>query len=68
MHYLLCPRCQFKMQVKKHMCPTCGFELPTEEKSPELDKNVLQSKSSVWAKVLGYSQKRDGTQEKPALS
>ncbi len=68
MHYLLCPRCQFKMQVKKHMCPTCGFELPVEEKSSETDKNLSQSKSSVWAKVLGYSQKRDGTQEKPALS
>jgi len=56
------------MQVKKHLCPTCGFELPTEEKSPELEKNVSQSKGSVWAKVLGYSQKRDGSQEKPALS
>jgi len=56
------------MQVKKHMCPTCGFELPVEEKSSETDKNLSQSKSSVWAKVLGYSQKRDGTQEKPALS
>lgn len=68
MHYLLCPRCQFKMPARKHMCSTCGYELPVEEKAPEAS-NQSTSKGSVWAKFLGYGEKRtEQGQEKPALS
>jgi hypothetical protein len=71
MQYILCPRCQFKVPATKHMCQTCGYNLPSVAAtgggtSPERGKL-----SNPFAKMLGMnnsSKQQETTQEKPALS
>ena len=29
MQYFLCPRCQFKVPANKHLCQTCGYQVPS---------------------------------------
>ncbi len=75
MQYLLCPRCQFKVQVTRHLCATCGYKIPSTNppkaiNSAELVSGQSLQKSSLW-QVLGLVPHAKGAKEagrdEPAL-
>ncbi len=75
MQYILCPRCQFKAPLNKHICATCGGSLPTagELISKSQSEVLNEKKPSLWQKVLGGRQinvdtASDSAQEEPVLS
>lgn len=72
MHYILCPRCQFKVPANKHICQTCGFRIPSA--APAGGSNVQSSNKigNPFAKLLKLQnadgKQNDGNQENPVLS
>jgi hypothetical protein len=76
MQYVLCPRCRFRVPMNKHICTTCGFEVPSsrgpqnQEKAPE--KKEART-GSFWQQFFGLpspveEHQNDQGQEEPALS
>ena len=72
MHYILCPRCQFKVPANKHICQTCGFQIPSA--APTNGGNVQSSNKigNPFARLLKLQNQEgkpnEGNQENPALS
>jgi hypothetical protein len=72
MQYYLCPRCNFRVAQNKHVCQTCGLNITAYNSTIASEQDAAPSKpasKNVWARVLGLDGRRkDGGQEKPALS
>jgi hypothetical protein len=72
MQYYLCPRCNFRVAQNKHVCQTCGLNVNAYNSTIAGEQDATTSKpasKNVWARVLGLDGRRkDGGQEKPALS
>lgn len=75
MQYFLCPRCQFKVPANKHLCQTCGYQVPSAATnsgaSPASAFSASRSfkSSNPFAKLLRLQsdESKEPSQEKPAL-
>ena len=60
MQYVLCPRCQFKVPVNKHLCSTCGFVMPVvhpgEQTSGRSTVVISPNKQGFWATLFGVQE------------
>ncbi len=70
MQYFLCPRCNFKVPGNRRSCNTCGYEVPKAAGNAHVEEQsspVLNKKTAVWSKFLGFSQQDSKRDENPAL-
>lgn len=75
MQYILCPRCKFKIQVNRHVCNTCGFDLAELRAkaavNDELGSKTKVQKAGFWHKFFGIQpppeEQKDPGHEEPAL-
>jgi hypothetical protein len=75
MQYFLCPRCQFKVPANKHLCQTCGYQVPSAATnsgaSPASAFSASRAVKSTnpFAKLLRLQsdENKEPSQEKPAL-
>lgn len=69
MHYMLCPRCKFRVALNKHMCSTCGYVVPPPSSvravSDELGPMPKAQKGGFWAKFFGLEPQVDEHTEPP---
>lgn len=76
MHYILCPRCHFRVALNKHLCSTCGYNLSTANNARGVNEELGQGAKAkrgdnFWAKFFGLEppddDRKDPTKEEPAL-
>ena len=78
MQYILCPRCQFRVALNRHLCGTCGLEMPSLKQLQSNAKNCAHEsqvkKSKFWNTLLGLSSSKpvpsgaEHGHEEPALT
>lgn len=73
MLYILCPRCQFKVNVKKQACPTCGFNIHeyvsnNSKKTSNKENTANNLWSKLFKKIVSNPPENNSDEEKHALS
>ncbi len=51
MQYILCPRCSFKVPLKKHLCITCGYVLPKVSPAVNDEPAAKAQRSKLWQMI-----------------
>ncbi len=77
MLYQLCPRCQFKLPAGKHVCLTCGLNVPVSKLNPQLAEETTPAAKAThdaastgvggfWRSLLGLDHNDSDKKESKA--
>lgn len=59
MQYLLCPRCQFRVALNRHICGTCGLAMPSLKQLQGEAEIIAQAsqakKGKLWSSFFGLT-------------
>jgi hypothetical protein len=66
MLYPTCPRCQFRLPAGSHICRTCGYVLPKENK-PEQAAAKQAHPRKAWNNVFNFGSRSEKHHDERAL-